>query len=187
MIILNSLGTVVLYTKRCKLRRFELNDTYNVFNNYSSLKEVTYYLTNQAHKSIYETEYMIYEFIKNYNNLNYYNWIVTELDNNNVIGTISLHEIDLFSDKAEIGIIISPYYQNKGYAKEVIFKIIDFAFNYLNIYRLEAKIFSNNIASNKTFKSLNFNYEGILHSVVKKENKFYDVKLYYLLNEYYKF
>ena len=67
-------------------------------------------------------------------------------------------------------------------AKEVINKIIEFAFTKLKIHRLEAKVMIENISSNKLFKSLNFNYEGIIHSSVKKNNNFFDVNSYYLIN-----
>ena len=186
MIYLNSLGTVNLRTRNCLLRRFELRDAINVYNSYSSIESVSKYLTNNVHQSIFETEYMIYEFMRNYNNSYYYNWIIEDIVNKNIIGTISLHEIDLYIDKAEIGIIISPFYQKKGFAKEVIKKIIEFAFNNLNINRLEAKVFINNLSSNKLFKSIGFKYEGVIHSIAKKNNQFFDVNLYYLLKgDYY--
>jgi len=159
-----------------------MNDTYQVFKSYSSSFDVAKYLNNEAHLNTYETEYMIYDFIKSYNNLNYYNWLIVNRFDGNVIGTISLHNIDVFNEKGEIGIIISPFFQGRGYAKEVINKIIEFAFTKLKIHRLEAKVMIENISSNKLFKSLNFNYEGIIHSSVKKNNNFFDVNSYYLIN-----
>lgn len=182
VIILNNLGTIYIFTNRCILRRFEMNDSYSVFNSYTSNEEVAKYLNNNAHKKIYETEFMISEFKKNYNNLNYYNWIIINQYNNNVIGTISLHEVDIFNEKAEIGIIIAPKFQKKGYAKEVLNAVIDFAFNKLRIHRLEAKIMKDNIPSNNLFKELNFKFEAIIHSLIKKNNNFFDVNLYYLIN-----
>ena len=183
VINLNSLGTVCLTTKRCLLRKFEYNDSYQAFINYLSNKEVAKYLTNDAHFSIYESEFLINNFINNYNNINYYNWAIINKVNNDIIGTITIHEIDVFNDKGEIGIIISPLYQKKGYAKEVVRAIIDFAFFNLKIHRLEMKILLNNISSNNLAKSLGFNYEGIIHSCVKKNNDYLDINLYYLINK----
>ena len=178
---MKSLGTVNIVTNRCLLRRFEYRDILNVFNNYSSNKNVSKYLTNEPHKGVYETEYMIGDFIRNYNNLNYYNWVIVDKYNNDVIGTISLHEIDLYNDKGEIGIIISPKYQNKGYAKEVIQTIINFAFFELEINRLEYKALKDNISSNKLASKVGLIFEGVIHSIVKKNNEYLDVNLYYLI------
>ena len=182
MIFLNSLGTVNIYTERCLLRRFEPTDAYYVFKSYSSLENVAKFLNNESHKTIFETELMIYEFLKNYNNLNYYNWVIVENKTNTIIGTISIHEIDLYNDKGEIGIIISPYYQKKGYAKEVVGAVINFAFYKLNIHRLEAKVMLDNKASNNLFRNLKFIFEGVLFSSIKKNNQFFDVNLYSLIN-----
>lgn len=179
---LNSYGTIFLYSERCLLRRFEYNDYLDVFSSYLSDKNVSKYLASDPHKNILETRYLLNEFIKNYNNLNYYNWIIINKYNNDVIGTVSLHEIDLNNDKVEIGIIISSNYQNKGYAKEVLNRVINFAFFDLNVHRIEAKVMINNYNSNKTFKSLGFIYEGTIHSCVKKNLKYYDVNLYCLIN-----
>lgn len=182
MIHLINLGTRIIYTNRCILRRFELRDSLLVFNSYMNDKNIAKYLLNDEHKSVYETELLIREFIKNYNNICYYNWVIVDKVNFNVIGTISLHEVDILNDKAEIGIIISSLYQNKGYAKEVINEVISFAFNVLKVKRIEAKIMCNNKKSKNLFMSLGFKNEGILYSSVKKNNKYLDVSLFSLLN-----
>ncbi len=180
---MNNVGTIYLFTKRCLLRRFEFNDITNVFNAYLSDEKTFKYLNSEVHKNIYQSEFLINEIIKNYNNKCYYNWLIINKYNNEIIGTISLHEIDVYNDKCEIGIIIVNKYQKHGYAKEVIDCIVSFAFYKLNVHRIEAKVICDNLASNNLFKSLNFNFEAIIHSSVKKNNKFYDVNLYYLINK----
>ena len=182
MIHLINIGTQIIYTNRCVLRRFELRDSLNVFNSYMSDKNIAKYLINDEYKSVYEVELLINEFIKNYNSIYYYNWVIINKDNLDVIGTVSLHEIDYLNDKVEIGIIIASFYQNKGYAKEVIKEVIFFAFNILKVKRIEAKIMVNNKNSKLLFTSLGFNNEGILYSSVKKNNKYYNINLFSLLN-----
>ena len=179
---MNSYGTIYLFTKRCILRRFEMNDVYNVFNAYTSDTHIFKYLNENAHKNIYETEFMINQFINNYNNLNYYNWVIVDRFNQNIIGSISLHSLDVYNEHAEIGIIICKKYQNLGYAKEVINEILNFSFLKLGLKRVSAKVMLENESSNVLFKSLNFLYEGVLHSYIKKNNMFFDVNLYYLIN-----
>ena len=182
MIHLINLGTRIIYTERSILRRFELRDSLLVFNSYMNHKNIAKYLLNEEHKNVYETELLINEFIKNYNNICYYNWIIIDSVTFNVVGTISLHEVDVLNDKVEIGIIISKFYQNKGYAKEVINEVILFAFNILKVKRIEAKIMYDNLKSKKLFLSIGFKNEGILYSSVKKNNIYIDISLLSLLN-----
>jgi ribosomal-protein-alanine N-acetyltransferase len=182
VIHLINLGTRIIYTDRCILRRFELRDSLLVFNSYMNDKNIAKYLLNEEHNNVYETELLINEFIKNYNNICYYNWIIIDRVTFNVVGTISLHEVDALNDKVEIGIIISRFYQNKGYAKEVVKEVISFAFNMLKVKRIEAKIMYDNLKSKKLFLSLGFKNEGILYSSVKKNNKYIDISLLSLLN-----
>ena len=182
MIHLINIGTRQIYTNRCVLRRFEISYSLAVFNSYMCDKKISRYLLNKEHNSIYETELLIREFIKNYNNIYYYNWIIIDKLNFNVIGTLSLHEVDVQNDKVEIGIIISNLYQNKGYAKETINEVISLAFNILKVKRIEAKIMKGNVQSVNLFKSLGFKEEGVLLSAIKKNNKYYDIYLFSLLN-----
>lgn len=179
---MNNLGTIYLFTNRCILRRFERSDIYKVFTSYTSDEKIFKYLNENVHKNIYETEYMINNFINNYNNIYYYNWLIVDRFNQDVIGSISLHSIDNYNEHAELGIVISQKYQNKGYAKEVINEVINFAFFKVGLKRISAKIMIDNNASNNLFKALEFNYEGVLHSYIKKNNQYLDVNLYYLIN-----
>lgn len=179
---MNEMGTVYLFSKRCILRRFERSDIYNVFNAYLSSPNIFKYLIESYHKTLYETEFMINNFINNYNNFNYYNWLIINNYNNEVIGNISIHSVDQYNECGEIGIIISEKYQKQGYAKECLNRVIDFAFNIVKFHRLQAKVLLENEASNKLFMNLGFKYETILHSVAKINNKFHDVNLYYLIN-----
>ena len=99
VIFLNSLGTVLLNTNRCILRRFEISDYIDVFRAYLCDENVSKYLCNEPHKNILETRFLLNDFINNYNNLNYYNWLIINKGNKDIVGTVSLHEIDLFNEK----------------------------------------------------------------------------------------
>lgn len=94
------------------------------------------------------------------------NWIQNVLDNNELvfsmldkntnefIGNISLDAIN--DESAEIALSIKSIMQNKGYGKEAIKGLIDYAKEVLHYKSLIAVIFSNNDRSLHCFQKLGF-------------------------------
>lgn len=107
------------------------------------------------------------------------NWIQNVLDNNKLvfsmldkntnefIGNISLDVIN--DESAEIALSIKSIMQNKGYGKEAIKGLIDYAKVVLHYKSLIAVIFSNNDRSLHCFQKLGFR-EYKKEEAVKKEN-----------------
>ena len=74
--------------------------------------------------------------------------------------------IDLFDynvDSAGIGIIIAKEYRNKGFAKEAVILLSNYAFLVLGIMQLKVSVSKSNILSIKLFDSCGFEF--------KKEDK----------------
>ena len=106
-------------------------------------------------------------------------WIQNVLDNNELvfsmldkntnefIGNISLDVIN--DESAEIALSIKSIMQNKGYGKEAIKGLIDYAKEVLHYKSLIAVIFSNNERSLHCFQKLGFR-EYKREEAVKKEN-----------------
>lgn len=107
------------------------------------------------------------------------NWIQNVLDNNELvfsclekntnefIGNISLDVIN--DEAAEIALSIKSTRQNKGYGKEIIKGLINYAKEVLHYKSLIAVIFSNNDRSLHCFQKLGFK-EYKRERNVKKEN-----------------
>ena len=106
-------------------------------------------------------------------------WIQNVLDNNELvfsmldkntnefIGNITLDDIN--DEVAEIALSIKSILQNRGYGKEAIKGLIDYAKEVLHYKSLIAVIFSNNDRSLHCFQKLGFKeYER--EEAVKKEN-----------------
>jgi [ribosomal protein S5]-alanine N-acetyltransferase len=99
------------------------------------------------------------------------------------IGQISLYDINFIHKRAEIGIWLgSPYWKN-GYASEALKLLIRYAFEDLQINRLQAHIFLENIPSQNLFERIGFQREGINRDYVIKETSFQDVYAYSLLRK----
>ena len=72
-------------------------------------------------------------------------------------------------------------YWDRGFVHEAVGEIINFSFDNLDIQRIEAMIYPDNINSKKSLESLGFQYEGLLRNYVYFRNKHQDMKMYSLI------
>lgn len=95
-----------------------------------------------------------------------------------MIGTIKLHQIDMFYRRAEIGIMIGDTEERrKGYATESLQLIINHAREKLCIHKLYAWIVSDNIPSIKLFEKSGFEIEGVSKDHCQVNGKYVDFLL----------
>jgi len=101
-------------------------------------------------------------------------------------GVIGLEpKADVFRKTAIVGYWLGEPYWGKGIATEALRLIIDYAFNELDLVRLEAGHFDFNPASGKVLKKCGFKQFGIAQKSVIKNGKLADDHLYGLVNPKY--
>ncbi len=98
-----------------------------------------------------------------------------------LIGVVSLSRIRWYNRKSEISVLIKKDWQGKGFGKEALSGIADFAFNRMNLHRLEAEVIEFNEASLKLIEGLGFRKEGILREAKYFNGKYWDIIRYGLL------
>ncbi len=104
------------------------------------------------------------------------------------IGELTMKNLRWFNRKAELGIIIFPQEQGKGYATDALRTVINYAFKDMNLHRLEAEVIEYNEASKKMIEKLGFKEEGRLREAKYSKGKYWDILRYGLLkDEYEKF
>lgn len=78
------------------------------------------------------------------------------------IGNIKIGPINWFHRFADIALIIGEKKSwGRGYGTEAIKLVTDYAFNTLNLHKLTAGIYANNIGSIEAFKKAGFSVEGV--------------------------
>ncbi len=102
-------------------------------------------------------------------------------DQMEMVGCISLLEIDKVHLQAELSFFISAQAGGKGLTTEAGRIALRYAFTALKLNRLYALHLSGNVASAKVLEKLGFTIEGVLRDRVRKNNHFYDVTLLSLL------
>lgn len=171
-----------LKTVRLILRKITDNDAEmlydNIFNNFEWFKFYYQFPFN----SFDEYKNMVKKYSEWYLNGNHFRWGIVEKTSNQMIGSIQIHTKDLLNNNCKIGYIIGYQYSRKGYGKEALKEVIDFAFNTLNFHRIEANIAEQNIASIKLAESLGMNFESMKKESYKISDKYYNQKVYVMIN-----
>ena len=102
-----------------------------------------------------------------------------------IIGLISLKNLDQYNKRASIKYLLDKKFRNKGYTKEACKIIIKFAFNKLKLNRIELNCAATNIASKKLINNLDAKYEGTQRKRIKIKNEFIDRLQYSILKKEY--
>jgi [ribosomal protein S5]-alanine N-acetyltransferase len=110
------------------------------------------------------------------------NFAIDQTANGNLVGVISLQNIDNVNKSGQIGYWIAKKYWNMGIATESINLVINYAFHVLRLHKVYANVLATNRASIRVLEKNGLKREGILRDSIYKDDKFFDVVLYYRLN-----
>ena len=175
-------GTKAISTDRLLLRRFELDDAYDMFKNWANDSEITKFLSWKPHSSVEATKEILEKWVNEYKGNNIYNWVIELKEIGEVIGSICIVKLDEKNYSCEIGYCISRMCWNKGIMSESLKAVIDYLFSEIGFNRIVAKHDTNNVASGKVMLKGGMNYEGTLRQVEIRDNKeFYDLAVYAIL------
>lgn len=106
---------------------------------------------------------------------------VLEANRDEVLGCISLLEIDETHLQAELSFFVSAKASGKGLTTEAGRIVLRFGFFSLGLNRIYALHLVSNAGSVKVLEKLGFKGEGVLRERVKNKGDFYDVKMLSLL------
>lgn len=99
--------------------------------------------------------------------------------NNIPIGSIGLHlQSDILRKNAEIGYWLSEEYWKKGIALTAINEMVQFGFNTLDVVRIFARVFGNNIPSQKLITKAGFTLEAKFEKTIYKNGEYLDELIY---------
>lgn len=146
---------------------------------YEPLHEASYYTEEAQYKKILEGLHL-----QQVNRE--YSFGIYPKDSEQLIGHISLYAIKrLPYSSAFIGYSIDEDFTRQGIATEAVNRVVQFAFNVVNLHRIEAYVSPKNIASVKVLEKANFQREGLLRELLFINGKWEDHYMYSLLqNEY---
>jgi ribosomal-protein-alanine N-acetyltransferase len=173
-----------LYTERLILRKLRLEDAEDVFE-YASNPEVSKYVPWETHKSIEDSISFINSVLANYDKKEVSDWGIVYKENNKLIGTCGYFLWVPKHSRAEIGYAIGRKYWGKGLMTEAVKEVIRFGFERMNLNRIQATCFPENIGSYRVMEKAGMKYEGTLREQMFIKGKFQDLKLYSILRKEY--
>ena len=127
-----------------------------------------------------ETKEKALKFISKINNgideRNLYYWVITEINSDQMIGSICLWNLSINQNTAEVGYDLNPKYQGKGIMNESLQSILEFGFNNLNLDLIEAYTHKKNKSSKKLLERNRFKLVVEKKDEDNQDNIIYDIK-----------
>jgi len=176
--IYNSLP--VLETERLILRLLTSNDLENIYE-YGSDDRVSEYVSWNTHRSLSDTRAFLDHILEQYGNKEAIFWGLELKENNKLVGTINFVSLNTKHKVGEIGYILSRQYWAKGIMTEAVKEVIKFGFNEMELIRIQAKCFVENIGSEQVMKKVGMTYEGTIRKGMFVKGKHHDLKMYSIL------
>jgi RimJ/RimL family protein N-acetyltransferase len=102
-------------------------------------------------------------------------------------GAIGVHpKSDVYRKTAQLGYWLGAPYRGKGYIGKALEQILAYAFEELDLIRVEAGVYSPNEKSVRALEKAGFKMEGILRDAIVKNNGVLDLKMYSILKSDFK-
>ncbi|WP_225427040.1 GNAT family N-acetyltransferase [Companilactobacillus kedongensis] len=180
-------GTIPLETDRLILRRLTIEDSNEMFNNWASDYKVTKYLTWHTYQSVETAQDFLVQMEKDYFDLSTYVWGIMIKETHELIGTISVVNIDEKTYTMELGYCIGSLWWGHGYAPEALERIIEYLFDMTDVNRIETKHDDNNPNSGRVMTKCHMRFEGILRDKGLNNNGVCDEVCYSILRREYRY
>jgi [ribosomal protein S5]-alanine N-acetyltransferase len=173
-----------LETSRLLMRKVTFKDLEDM-HSFTSSKEVTKYIPFPTHKNIETTRKFIDYILEQYQINKKLIWGIQLKETPKLIGTIEFISFETAHNKAEIAYVLSEDYWGNGIMTEAANEVIKFGFKTLNLTRIQAKTFKENIGSQKVLRKIGMTYEGTLRKSMFIKGKYQDINIFSVLKEEY--
>lgn len=147
-------------TERLLLKKIVMDNAEDMYS-YASLDTVTRYLLWTPHLNMDDTRGYIEFLERQYKRGNYADWGITLKEENTFIGTVGFADIDFNNNIGELGYVLNPLYQGRGYMSEAVNEILKMAFTVLEFDKVVLRIMEENNASIRFAKRNGFSLERI--------------------------
>jgi [ribosomal protein S5]-alanine N-acetyltransferase len=176
----------ILNTPRLVLRQITAGDAANLLS-MNSDPEVLKYDVDPPMKDIPEALAEIEKYTKSFTDKQSIGWGVCLKEEDRLIGDFVFFFYNQAYYKADLGYRLAQPYWRQGYATEALCAIIQFAFETLNLHRINVDTRMENLASVRLMKKVGFTHEGVRREcVLNADGSYQSWGLYGLLEEEYR-
>ncbi|WP_057912899.1 GNAT family N-acetyltransferase [Peribacillus muralis] len=167
-------------SKRLVMRKITMEDAEDMFA-YTSIPEVSRFVTWEAHRSLSDTKDFIQQVMQSYEDQKIAPWGIQHKESGKLIGTIDYVTWQVNHNSAEIGYVLAPEYWGKGLITEAVREILTFGFEHMNLVRIQARCFVDNLGSERVMQKAGMSFEGIVRKGMFVKGKHVDLKTYSII------
>lgn len=167
-----------LKTPRLILRHLQLSDGAALYKLFADPKTTRFYDLPTFHDPL-EGDALAERFIQRYQKRIGLRWALTyKTEPHTLIGTCGYNIWIQPSHRAVLGFDLSSHYWRQGLMSEALQAILNFGFETMQLNRVEALIFPQNIAAQRLLLKTLFRSEGILRQYEFIKGRFVDMAMY---------
>ncbi len=107
-------------------------------------------------------------------NVNDYSFAIELIKTAQIIGVCGYNEIDWKNRNTELGMWIDKTHWNQGYGAEALKMLVDFAFDELNLHRVQLSYYTLNARGRRCYDKVGFQEEGVLKDFLYRHGKYHD-------------
>jgi ribosomal-protein-alanine N-acetyltransferase len=175
-------GNPPLETDRLLLRKLTLSDAPSIFA-YASNEDTTQFMLWNTHRSLADSEAFIAWTLQRYQNGEAGEWGIELKETGRLIGTIGFTSCNPGQRRAELGYILAPQYWGRGLMPEAAARVVEFAFDNMDMNRIESCHFLSNEKSGRVMQKIGMVCEGTALQRLFAKGRFWDARQYALLKE----
>jgi len=146
-----------------------------------SSPEVCRYWSAPPMKSIDDATRLLEDIHQSFRNRSLFEWGIARRDDDRVIGTCTLADLNATHKRAEVGFALEQASWGRGYVREVLPLAFAFSFDTLRLHRIEADIDPANHRSVRIVEGFGFQREGYLRERYHVGSVIQDALMYGLL------
>jgi len=147
--------------QRVSLRPLTSNDANDLFRIFGDA-EVMRFWSSPPWQDVADAHALIENVTRGAAENQFYQWGVAHNDEDTVIGTCTLFQLDRRNRRAEIGFILRRDCWGQGFMTEALGALLQFSFETMKLHRLEADVDPRNEACIRLLERVGFQREGLL-------------------------
>ncbi len=149
----------IIKTERLILRGITHADTHAIFKNFSD-PDIAKWFFEKPLSEVEQASKFIDQFNFEFQQGEGITWAIELKENNEFIGTCGYGDVEL-GGKGEIGFDLAKEHWGKGFMSESLVAITDYGFSVLNLSKVEAHTYSNNVRAIQLLEKLGFQLDNV--------------------------
>jgi len=170
--------TFPIQTNSLYLRPFIMDDAPKAYENWMSDDDVTEFLTWDTHRSVEDSEAIIWTWIREYE-LGTMEWCIVHKRKEEPIGSISVPQDFPEMKYCEIGYCLSKEHWGKGYMTEAVKAVTEFLFRNTDYLWVQARCDSENHGSRRCLEKSGYKQVSVFE--LPNERMGGEIRTYYMM------